>query len=170
MYIISQIFASLAFLFSLIAYHQRRKKKIMICMVISNILNSCHYFFLNSYSACMIKIVGVTRDSFMTIKDNQKTLNKHIYLYLFLLIYIIMTILTYKNITSLLPFLAATLYLSIIWDGNELEVKQISYITYFIWLAYNICVLSIIGISANIISLISSYIAYKREKKICFLK
>ena len=170
MYLISQVFAFLSFLLSLLAYHMKKRKQIMLFMVISNTLNSLHYFFLNSYSACLVKIIAIMRDSFMIVKDNHKKLDKKIFLFLFLLVYSTITLLTFKNATSVFPFLAATLYLVVIWDGKELDIKRISYQTYIFWLIYNICVLSIVGICASTISTISSYIAYRNQKNICHLK
>jgi len=43
-----------------------------------------------------------------------------------------------------------------VWNGNELQVKKIAFLCYFFWLAYNISVLSIVGIASNIIALIST--------------
>lgn len=170
MYLISQVFAFLSFLLSLLAYHMKKRKQIMLFMVMSNTLNSLHYFFLNSYSACLVKIIAIMRDSFMIVKDNHKKLDKKIFLFLFLLVYSTVTLLTFKNAASVFPFLAATLYLVVIWDGKELDIKRISYQTYIFWLIYNICVLSIVGICASTISTISSYIAYRNQKNICHLK
>ena len=170
MYLISQVFAFLSFIISLLAYHRKSKKQIMLFMVISNTLNSLHYLFLNAYSACVIKIIAIIRDGFITIKEDKKILNKSIFLYLFLLIYTTITIVTFKSIASIFPFLAATLYLIVIWNGKELDIKRISYQTYIFWLIYNICVLSIVSICSSTISTISSYIAYRNQKNICKLK
>ena len=60
---------------------------------------------------------------------------------------------------------AAVIYMIVVWDGDELQVKKISFLCYFLWLAYNICILSVMGIVSNIVALISTYIAYKNMQE-----
>ena len=72
---------------------------------------------------------------------------------------------TFKNVFSLLPFMAAIIYMIVVWNGNELRIKLIAFLCYFLWLIYNISIFSIAGILANIVALISTYIAYINYKK-----
>ena len=72
---------------------------------------------------------------------------------------------TFKNIYSTLPFVAAIIYMIVVWNGNELQIKKIAFLCYFFWLVYNISVFSVMGIVSNVIALISTYIAYFNYKK-----
>ena len=81
-------------------------------------------------------------------------------------IYLISGIVTYQNIYSILPILAAMIYLHFVWNGNELKVKKVAFYCYFLWLIYNICVFSIAGIITNIVAIISTFIAIYNEKKV----
>ena len=81
------------------------------------------------------------------------------------IIYLVSGILTYKNIYSILPIIAAMIYLYFVWNGNELKVKRCAFYCYFLWLIYNICVFSIAGITSNIVSIISTFIAVYNEKR-----
>jgi hypothetical protein len=47
-YIISQIFALISFILSLVAYYRIKKEKIMLTMVVSNIFNLIHYVILGA--------------------------------------------------------------------------------------------------------------------------
>lgn len=163
MYITSQIFAFLAFIISLLAFHKKTKKKILLYMILSSIFNFFHYLFLLEYSACITKILAIIRDTYIVKKDKQNQ-KSNIFLYIFIILYIVSAIITFKGIYSILPLLAALIYLIVIYNGDELQIKRISYITYFIWLSYNICVFSVVGIISNIVSIISSYIAYYNYK------
>ena len=71
-----------------------------------------------------------------------------------------------KNIYSILPIIAAMIYLYFVWNGNELKVKKCAFYCYFLWLVYNICVFSIAGITSNIVSIISTFIAVYNEKRV----
>ncbi|MBE6158984.1 MAG: YgjV family protein [Firmicutes bacterium] len=164
-YVVAQIIGFIAFIFSLIAYHKKNKNKILGNMIISNVLNLIHYLLLGAYSGCITKVLAIIRDNFIILKDKNKKLSSNIYLILFILIYIIAGIFTYNGVLSLLPLMAALIYIIFIWNGKELTIKKVAFGTYFLWLIYNICVLSIPGIISNVVSIISTFIAiinYKR--------
>lgn len=168
LYIASQIFGTCGFIISLIAYHRKTKKKILRNMVLSNILNLIHYLLLGAYSGCITKVLAIARDSFIIKKEKNPKLSKSIYLYIFILLYVLASIFTYKGILSLLPLLAAFIYFVYVWNGNEYKIKKVGFLTNFLWLAYNIYILSVVGIITHIISTISTYIAlinYKKEKQ-----
>lgn len=164
-FIIAQIIGFAAFLISIVAYHRDKKEKILGCMVLSNILNLIHYFLLNAYSGCITKVVGICRDAFIILKGKNKLLSSNIFLVIFVLIYIIAGVYTYNNIWSILPLIAAIIYIIPIWNGNEITVKKTAFICYFLWLIYNIFVFSIAGIVSNIISIISTFIAITNDNK-----
>ncbi|HHW69074.1 MAG TPA: YgjV family protein [Tenericutes bacterium] len=74
-YIISQIIGLLAFIISLMAYHQKTKTKIFTNMIISNFLNIIHYLMLGTFSGCITKVLAIIRDSFIIFKDKNEKLN-----------------------------------------------------------------------------------------------
>ena len=82
------------------------------------------------------------------------------------MLYVIAAFFTYDGILSLFPLVAALIYTLFIWNGNELVVKKTAFYCYFIWLVYNIFVFSIPEIIANILGIISTFIAIKNYKKV----
>lgn len=164
-YIIAQIIGFLAFIISLIAYHRKKKSKILSSMVISNILNWVHYLLLGAYSGCVTKVMAIIRDSFIIAKGKNKKLSSYWFLALFIIAYIVCSIVTYKGILSLFPLIAAIIYIVPIWNGNEKTIKKTAFFCYFLWLGYNIFVFSIAGIVANVVSIISTFIAMINENK-----
>ena len=128
-------------------------------MVTSNILNLIHYLLLGAFSGCITKLLAIFRDYFIILKEKNKKLSNSVYLIVFILLYIIATIFTYNGFLSILPLVAAIIYIIFIWNGNEVIIKKIAFFCYFLWLIYNIFVLSIAGIVSNIISIISTLIA-----------
>ena len=94
-----------------------------------------------------------------------KKLNNYIVLIILFAIYTIAGIFTYKNIYSILPILAAIIYLYFVWNGDELKVKRAAFYCYFLWLTYNIFVFSIAGIVSNIVSIVSTFVAIHNEKR-----
>ncbi len=168
MNIVAQMVGALAFLISLLAYHKKRKEKILGSMIVSNVLNLIHYFMLEAYSGCVTKIIAICRDIFIIVKSKYKKLNSIMFLILFILVYCIVAIVTYNNVLSLFPIIAALVYIISIWNGNEIVIKKTAFATYFLWLAYNIFVFSISGIVSNVVSIISTFIAiinYDKNKE-----
>lgn len=163
MYLLSQIIELVALIITLISYHLDTKKKIFKVMCFANILDIIHYMILDAYSGCFTKVIALFRNIFIIKKDNNK-FNNMFALIVFLILYITLSILTYNGIISLFPFIAAIVYMIVVWDGDEINVKLIAFVCYIFWLIYNIFVFSIVGIISNIISLISTYIAYYNFK------
>ena len=169
LYILAQIIGFIAFFVSLIAYHRKDKKNILINMITANIINLFHYLLLGAYSGCITKLLAIFRDCFIILKKNCNNFLNYFYFIFFIIFYIIASIFTFNGILSILPLLAALIYTIFIWNGNELRLKKIAFICYFIWLIYNIFVMSISGIVSNVISIVSTLIAIKNEKRRCKL-
>lgn len=164
-YVISQIFGFVAFVLSLIAYHKDKKEKIFKIMVLANVLDIIHYFLLEAYSGCLTKVIALIRNHIIILKESKKHLNNTIILVSLFIVYLILGIVTYENLFSILPIIAAMIYLFLAWNGNTLRVKKVAFYCYFLWLIYNICVFSIAGIISNFVSIISTFIAVYNYKK-----
>ena len=112
------------------------------------------------------KIIAIIRDGFIIIKDKNTKLSNNLFLLFFIMLYVIAAFFTYDGILSMFPLVAALIYTLFIWNGNELVVKKTAFYCYFIWLVYNIFVFSIPEIIANILGIISTFIAIKNYKKV----
>ena len=165
LYITSQIVGFIAFVISLIAFHMKEKRKIFKTLIAGNVLDIIHYFLLGAYSGCITKVIALIRNEIIVLKEKNKKLDNYIVLIALAIVYIIAGVLTYKNIYSILTIIAAIIYLLFIWNGNELKVKKTAFYCYFLWLIYNICVLSIAGIVSNSVAIISAFIAMHNEYK-----
>ena len=164
-YVISQVAGFIAFILSLIAYHRKKKSKIFQTMMVANVLDIIHYILLGAYSGCITKVIALVRNEIIIVKEKNKKFNNNIVLIALFIIYLVSGILTCKNIYSILPIIAAMIYLYFVWNGNELKVKRCAFYCYFLWLIYNIWVFSIAGITSNIVSIISTFIAVYNEKR-----
>ena len=106
-YIISQIIGLVAFIITLVAYHQKHKKNIFQTMMAANILDIIHSFLLGAYSGCITKILALIRNEIIIIKEKHKKLNNSFVLIVILSIYLVSGIITYENLKSKqnIPFL-----------------------------------------------------------------
>ncbi len=162
-YIVSQLFALGAFIISLISFHRKKKEKIIKTALIANIFDMFHYILLGAYNGFLTILLSFFRNSFVIYKDKRK-IKSNIYLVIFIILYLIISIITYKNIYSILPSIAAIIYLIAIWNGNELTIKKVGCGCFFLWLTYDIFVFSIMGIISNIVAIISTFIAVLNAK------
>lgn len=163
-YIISQLIVGIAFIISLTTYHKKAKKNILTTAIISNTLKLIHYILLNATSGYTTKILGILRDIIIVKKEKYKCLSSNIIFYTFIIIYILISILTYKDLTSLFPLIAALIYLIPIWNGNALTVKKAAFISSIFWLMYDISIFSITSIISDIVFSVSILIALTNPK------
>lgn len=164
MYLASQTCEMIALFMDLIAYHFKTKKKILIISNIGCFFNILHYLLLGAYSGCTAKSITFIRNAFIVKKEKNKKLNNKLFFMLFTLLYIVFCILTYNGLYSVIPTIIAILYLICIWNGNELQVKRASFICSFLWIIYNIFIMSYAGIFTNTVLAISTGIAYFNER------
>ena len=122
--IIAQALGFISFIISLIAFHKRKKEKILRSMILSNIFDLIHYLLLEAYSGCITKLLAIFRNVFVIFKDKYKALSSNMFLYIFILLYIISGIWTFENIWSIFPIISALIYAIAIWKGNELTLKK----------------------------------------------
>ena len=141
------------------------KEKIFENMIISNILDVIHYIILGAYSGSITKVIALIRNVVIVKKEKYKRLSSNIILILFIIIYVISGIITFTNIWSIFCILAAIIYLIWCWNGNEIQVKKAAFYCYFLWLIYNISVQSYAGITSNMVSIVSTFIALINEGK-----
>ena len=165
MYIIAQIIGFVAFLVSLITYHKKSKTGILNNALISNSLKLIHYLLLGAYSGCVTKVIAIVRDVFIIMKVKYSYLNSKVFLYLFVLLYIIVSVITFDVIISLLPILAALSYIVVIWDGDVDKIRKVALIGYLLWLGYDFFVFSIGGILSNVVSILSVGVAIYNDKR-----
>ena len=163
-YIISQIVGFVSFFISLMAYHRNKKDKIFKTMTIANVFDIAQYILLGAYSGCITKVMAVIRNEIIILKEKHKILNTLPVLVIIIFLYIWAGKITYTHLYSILPILAAVIYLVFVWNGNELQVKKCAFYCYFLWFAYNIFVYSFAGMLSNIVAIISTFIAMRREK------
>ena len=98
-YITSQIAGFIAFALSLIAYHQKEKKKIFQTMMVANILDIIHYILLDAYSGFITKIIALIRNEIIIVKEKNKKFNNLIVLIALFIIYLVSCV---SNIISLI--------------------------------------------------------------------
>ena len=135
-YIISQGFALLSILFDLIAAQRRKKADLLKMDTLAALCSSLHYAFLGAWSG---------------LKAQNKRKSSKWLPVIFISLYIILGVITFDSPFSILPILAPSIYTIVIYNYDASVIRYAIVVTAIIWLIYDIYVLSIVGIVADII-------------------
>ena len=159
-FILAQIFAFLSSLCLLVSFWQRKRKKILFFQTLDSTFDIIQYSLLGAYTGSLISLLGATR-AYTFSKTNNK-----FFLFLFLLLYVIASIITFNGLISFLPLIAALVYTIVTWNKKEKNIRIFSILVFFLWLIYDILVKAYISSITDIILIVSNSLAfYKLDKK-----
>ncbi len=159
-FVLAQIFAFLSSLCLLVSFWQRKRKKILFFQTLDSTFDIIQYSLLGAYTGSLISLLGATR-AYTFSKTNNK-----FFLFLFLLLYVIASIITFNGLISFLPLIAALVYTIVTWNKKEKNIRIFSILVFFLWLIYDILVKAYISSITDIILIVSNSLAfYKLDKK-----
>lgn len=164
LYVVSQLFALVALIFSLYAFQLRRKVQLLNFNTISALCAILHYFFLGAWSGAAIKAVSAVRDATAAYETHKHRISKLLPLF-FVAIYIATGILAFDSPFAILPVTASVIYTITIYIADISKIRLVAILTSAIWLTYDICVFSIVGIASEAIFIFDDLIAIYRYRK-----
>jgi hypothetical protein len=146
MYILSQVCAILSTLV-LISYSAIKvgRKVILIGGLISNILTSLHYIFLQDFAGGSCTFICVFM-VFTYYFKNVKWLRKFYTPLFFAVILSIATILTWKDAWSLIPLIGHLILAVALWQDSESVIKACIAFVLLLWVIYSIHLNSIANV------------------------
>lgn len=164
---IAQIFGALAITCSLFIYSRNKKKKLLIFKCIQDICWFIHYLILSAFSAAATSMLSIARSAAFYVTPRKKTKNQLI-LVIFLVLYVISAILTWKNIFSLFPAISSSVSTVAFWMKKPRHTKMLAILASLCTLFYNITVahsISVyVGVLFTIITSITSLLIKKDTK------
>ena len=165
-YILSQLFIIINYIFLVITYQLKNRKKILIFNNLAIIFTLLSFYLLNGFSAVAVSIISLVRNLLFMFADkkNNKKLDLSI-LILIIILTIISGIYTFEGFWSLMPVIAAILYTFSIWQKNTKIFRLLGILVSILWILYDIYVFSIFAVILESTVLISSVIGYFRELK-----
>ena len=164
------IFAQIIAIFAIIAYsfapHQKTKKKVLIFKIVSNSLYTLQYIILGAMSDAGTNLINVLQSIifYKYAKENKKV--PVLWGVIFSLIIILLGIISYTNITSIIPIALALITTYGIWQDNLKIYRITCAFTIFCWIFYNFYISAYVSAVGNIFQCISAIIAiYKLNIK-----
>ena len=165
-YVISQIFAFLSIVFDMISIQQKKKARLLNMVTVAAFTSFLHYVFLGAWPGIVNKTITTVRNAIAAHEASHKKKSANYLPIIFIICYIIFGIVTFDSLFSLLPMAASSTYSFVIYKCDVKKVRYTSIITNTLWLVYNICVFTIVGILAEILIIANGLIAvYKYRKK-----
>ena len=155
-----QLIGILAFCLWVLSYYRKSVKDILIFQSAANFTYAVHFFLLGALSGAYLSLVGIAKNIvFLKFK------NKRLISVIFIMIYLIVTMIFYEGIYSLLPMCANCVYILFMIKDNKKKLLVGELISCIIWLVYGIFVLSYAGIITEVIAAISAIVQLKKLKK-----
>lgn len=171
-YIISQIITILYFAILSLSYLLKDRKKILLANFVAHIGQTTAMAMLNGYTGAAMSIIMMLRDLTLLIQESKKSKGKDInkkldltILIITVLLMLVLTIFTYNGPLSLLSVVATLVTTYALWQKDVKAYKILGLIAGILWLAYNMFIMSIMGIILELILVICSIIGYIKDIK-----
>lgn len=152
-----QLIGLLGFCILVLSFYKKETVTILTYQVTSNFIYTVHYFLLGGLSGAFCSLIGIIRN-IVLIKTN----NKKIILSVFILLYLIVTIIFYEGIYSIFPMLANSYYLISLTKKDKKSILIGAIISSISWIIYSAFVSSYISIVTESLLIISNSIQFKK--------
>ena len=162
-FIIAQILGAVGYSLLAYSYFKKEKKEILFIQILAYIGFTTHYFLLSAKTGTICNILGFLAIIFIYIlSDNKKY--KKILVMILIPILLAITYYSYENIYSLFPVFACFITFLSFLNKDENIIRFIGIISAVCWLVYAIIYISYSAIIFEIIIIISSIVAFIKNK------
>jgi hypothetical protein len=163
-YILSQIIGAAGYLLLAYSFFKEKKKQILYIQILAYLCFTIHYFLIDAITGTICNIIGGLALVLIYFFSNDEKKKKVLVLSLIILV-MAMAVLSYENIYSIFPVLACLVTFSSFLSKKEDVIRFIGIVSAFFWLIYELAHGSYIAIAFEVITVISTTVAYKKNKK-----
>ena len=161
--ILIQIIGGIGYFLLALSFYKKGKKEILLMQVIAYIFFTIHYYLLNAITGTICNILGLISlviIYYLSIKNKKK--DRIVLVMIPILLGI--SILTYQNIYSIFPIISIIISLLSFINDDENIIRFIGIISAIGWLIYAIVYHSYVAIAFEIFTIISTVIAYLKNR------
>lgn len=164
-YIIAQVFGALAMASSICSMQFKKRKTILIALLCLNVFSALNMVFLGSLSAAYITFFAIFEMLVNYLFERKgKTTPKYI-VGLYVIGNIVIGALTFAKPLDVIPIVAAIIFCFTILTKNEQNIRKLTFLNQCLWLVFDICVGAYVLVCSNVLTLVSTAIAYYRYDK-----
>lgn len=166
-YFISQIIGIVAAVLLLASFQQKTHKRIVFMQACAGMLFGIQFLMLGAYEGMVCNFIGMFRSFTYSFRTKSRIVDSVFCPAFFALAFLIGTVITYKNLFSLMPLIAMVISSFVLWIPQTQKLRVLTFPTSALWLVYNIICGSVSGIITELsceASIIISLFRF-REKK-----
>lgn len=145
----------IALFFVILSFQSKGRDKILFFQFFSSIFYFLNLFLIGALTGAITMMFGIFRNYVFLHKGKKNWASHPVWLFLFLGIFIISGILTYKNVFSILPIAGMCLGTICFWMTNPSYIRWIAALTPPLWITYDYVSGSIAGIILEVIYFIA---------------
>lgn len=129
-----QTLGSIALVFSLLVFQVNSKRRMLFLHSGSSLFYAVHFFLLGGYSGAVVNFVNAIRNTtFFSLRHKKRSLFLPI---LFIVLYMSVVVLTWKDIYSILPLIGAVFGTLAFWQKNPRMIRIFSLLVAPPWFIY----------------------------------
>ena len=126
----------------LLIYQIDNRKAMLSLRITASILFGFHFGLLQAWTGSALNFIGAIRTYIFKQRLTKKWAESHLWLYLFIIIFVIVGIFTWEGNHSILPIIGMTAGTISFWVKNPKHIRFISLFPPLIWFVYDFIVLS----------------------------
>jgi hypothetical protein len=135
--IIAEVIGTIALIISVIVYQKNDRKSMLYLQGIACGVFFFQYFLLGAWTGAIMNLLNVFRNYVFASKGSKSWANSKLWLYIFIFLYIISTILTWQGWISLMPLFGMLTNTIAFWLRNTTHIRVISLTSPPFWFTYN---------------------------------
>lgn len=150
-----------------ISFQQKTRKRMISVQMWATASFIIHYILLGAFTGAALNGITLVR-SFVFLNNDKKWARSRAWLYLFIIISIVSSLLTWVDWYSFLPAAAMVLSTISFWLKSEKAIRLVTFPSSPCWLAYNLISGSVAGVITECVvmtSIITAIIRYDVLKK-----
>ena len=167
---IIQLIGVIAYAILAFSYFKKEKKEILFLQIYSTIAFSIHYYLLSGITGTICNLISLLIIIIIYFFEKKEGKNKKLLVFSTIPLLILISLFTYENIYSLFPIIASTVVLISFVLSNENTIRISGIISALCWLIYAAIYKSYAGVFFEGISMITTFIAFLKNKKKNILK
>lgn len=140
----------------LISFQIKSNKALLLLQALADFLFGIQFVLLKGYTGCINMVLIVIRNVFITYRDKYEIMKLKIWKYVFISLFVIVSILTWEGIRSILPIIACVFVTYAYFDNNARKYRTYNlFIACPCWLIYDFFVKSYAGMLNEFLSMMS---------------
>jgi hypothetical protein len=136
--LIAQGVGMVGLIFAIISFQNNKRNLILVFLGMAQMCFIVHFALLGVWTASAMNIVGSTRTFFFMLRGRKKWMDNDLVMYVFISLFLIAGILSWRNWLSLLPIMAMAIETIGVWQKDPRKIRFIVIIPRPMWITFNV--------------------------------